>query len=108
MSTVANHLRRLRGLLQQQLFLEQSSAKIDTALTANGPALAAAWLRLLLNALNDRPSPPILVIPFDMSNLRRGLPVKLTAIKVVEGEITLTLEPLDAPEDRQKLIELRD
>ncbi|HEX4053667.1 MAG TPA: hypothetical protein VHX86_05335 [Tepidisphaeraceae bacterium] len=108
MSTVANHLRRLRGLLQQQLFLEQSSAKIDTALTANGPALAAAWLRLLLNALNDRPSPPILVIPFDMSNLRRGLPVKLTAIKVVEGEITLTLEPLDAPEDPQKLIELRD
>lgn len=103
-SAVADHLQRLRELLQQQLWLEQSDAKIDPALTANGPALAAAWLRLLLYALNDRPSAAILVIPFDMSNLRSGLPVKLTAIKVVEGEITLTLEPL-APEDQQMLVD---
>ncbi len=103
-SAVANHLQRLRELLEQQLWLEQSDAKIDPALTANGPALAAAWLRLLLYALDDRPCQAVLVIPFDMSNLRRGLPVKLTAIKVVEGEITLTLEPL-AQEDRQKLLD---
>jgi uncharacterized protein YpmS len=102
-SAVAKHLQRLQSLLQQQLSLEQPYAKLDPALTANGPALAVAWLRLLLSAMSNRPCDPILVIPFDMTNLRRGMPVNLTDIKVVEGSITLTLQPL-APDDRNKLL----
>ncbi|MGD0464407.1 MAG: hypothetical protein ABSB74_18135 [Tepidisphaeraceae bacterium] len=104
LSTVAGHMRRLQSLLRQQLFLEQRDVKIDSTLAANSSALAAAWLRLLLSAMNNRPSEPILLVPFDMSNLRRGMPVKLTAIKVVEGEVTLTMEPLSAG-DRKELMD---
>jgi len=103
LSAVAGHMRRLQSLLRQQLALEQPDVKIDPALTANGSALAAGWLRLILSAMNNRPCDPVLLIPFDMSNLRRGMPAKLTAIKVVEGEITLTMEPLAAG-DRKELI----
>jgi hypothetical protein len=98
LSAVAGRLRRLRILLQQQLGIERSHAKIDSTLTANGPAVAVAWLGLLLRAIDNRPSDPVLVIPFDMSNPRRGLPVKLTAIRVIDGWITLTVQPASQSE----------
>ena len=103
-SAVSDRLVHLRALLQEQLSVEQPSIRIDSAQTANGAALVASWLRLLLSSLNDRPADPVLIIPFDMSNLSRGFPVKLTAIKVVEGQITLTMEPL-TPDDGEKLLE---
>jgi uncharacterized protein YpmS len=103
-SAVSGRLIHLRFLLQQQLSVEQRSIRIDSAQTANSSALAASWLRLLLCSLTGRPDDPVLIIPFDMSNLSRGFPVKVTAIKIVEGQITLTLEPL-TPEDGDKLLE---
>jgi hypothetical protein len=103
-SAISNRLVRLRSLLRQQLSVERPSIRIDSAQTANGAALAASWLRLLLSSLNDRPADPVLIIPFDLSNLSRGFPVKLTAIKILEGQITLTMEPL-TPDDGQKLLE---
>lgn len=103
-SVVSAKLVRLRSLLQQQLSAEASSIRIDSAQTANGAALSASWLRLLLCSLNDRPADPVLIIPFDMSNLSHGFPVKVTDIKIVEGQITLTMEPL-TPDDSEKLLE---
>jgi uncharacterized protein YpmS len=103
-SAISDRLVRLRSLLQQQLSVEQPSIRIDSAQTANGAALAASWLRLLLSSLNGRPADPVLIIPFDLSNLSRGFPVKLTGIKIVEGQITLTMEPLTS-EDGDKLLE---
>jgi hypothetical protein len=101
LSAVASHMRRLQFLLRQQLSIEQPNVKIDAALSANGPALAASWLRLLLSAMDNRPCDPVLLIPFDMTNLRRAMPAKLTAIKVIEGQITLTMEPLSADQRRE-------
>ncbi|HEY1922239.1 MAG TPA: hypothetical protein VGG44_05695 [Tepidisphaeraceae bacterium] len=103
-SAVSSQLRRLQSLLQQELTLEQPTANIDPALTANRSALAAGWLHLLLSAMNNHPCDPVLLIPFDISNLRRGMPAKLTAIKVIEGQITLTVEPMPAA-DRNALVE---
>jgi hypothetical protein len=103
-AALAPHLRSLQLLLQQQLNLQRTTVTIDPALTANASALAASWLRLLLSALNDQPADPILIIPFNIANLHHGLPVKLTAIQIVPGQITLTLTPL-APEDRQALLQ---
>ncbi len=104
LSAVSTHLRRLQSLLREQLILQQPTVNIDPALTANRSALAAGWLRLLLSAMNNQPCDPVLLIPFDISNLRRGMPAKLTAMKVVEGEITLTVEPIPAA-DRKALID---
>jgi len=103
-AALASQLRSLQFLLQQQLNVQRSAVAIDPALTANASALSASWLRLLLSALNDQPADPILIIPFNITNLRHGLPVKLTAIQIVPGQITLTLIPL-APEDRQTFLQ---
>jgi hypothetical protein len=50
--------------------------------------------RLLLDGLNDGPSESILFVPFDLSDLHRAMPVKLSAIKVSQGQINLTFQPL--------------
>ena len=103
-AALAGQLRRLQFLLQQQLDLQRPTVSIDPALTANASALAASWLRLLLSALNDQPADPILIIPFNMANLHHGLPVKLSAIHIAPGQITLTLTPLSS-DDRPPLLQ---
>ena len=103
-SAVASQLERLQILLQQQLAEDQPGASIDPALAANTQALAASWLRLLLSALSDSAADPVLIIPFDMSNLKHGMPVKLTAIKITDAHITLTMDPV-SPDDRETIIQ---
>jgi hypothetical protein len=103
-AALAGQLRSLQFLLHQQLSIQRPAVAIDSALTANASALAASWLHLLLSALNDQPADPVLIIPFNITNLRHGLPVKLTAIRILPGQITLTLTPL-VPEDRQTLLD---
>jgi uncharacterized protein YpmS len=97
-SALSNQLARLEDLLSQQLAVEQSTVAIDPALTANSSALAASWLKLLLSALTDSSSDSVLIIPFDMTNLRRGLPVKLSSVQIAENQITLTVDPIATSE----------
>lgn len=103
-SALGTQLVRLEALLRQQSASEEPAVHIDSGQTANGAALAASWLRLLLCSLTDQPANPILIIPFDMSDLRRGFPVKLTAVEINEGRITLTMEPI-TPDEQGKLLE---
>jgi hypothetical protein len=103
-SALSDRLDRLQSLLKQQLSAQQRSIQIDSAQTANAAALASSWIRLLVCSLDDKPADPVLIIPFDMSNLKHGFPVKLTAIKIGEGEITLTLQTLDLS-DTAKMLE---
>jgi hypothetical protein len=103
-SMVQRYLDRLHLLLVQELEVERSNAKIDNALAANGSALAASWLRLLVSGLDGRATDPVLIIPFDMTHLKTGLPVTVTGVSVGEGQITLTLNPI-APDQRQEILE---
>jgi hypothetical protein len=95
-SVVADKLDRFTTYLRDRLSYYQQSADVDSTLTANGSAAAAGMTRLLLDGLNGNSSEPILFVPFDLSHLRRALPVKLSAVKISRGQITLTLEPLSA------------
>lgn len=95
-SALSDHLNRLRALLQEQLASERQSANVDAVDTANGAALGASWLRLLICSMTGQATEPLLIIPFSMSNFHQGFPVKVTAIAITEGRITLTLEPLGA------------
>ena len=103
-SVAAPYFQRLQAVLEDKLAEEQPYVQIDRTMTANAQALAASWLKLLLSSLAARPSDPTLIIPFDLAHLSRGLPVKLTNIKVEDGQITLTVQPL-TPDDRQSLFE---
>jgi uncharacterized protein YpmS len=100
-SAVAGKMKRLEFLLEQQLLQKQPDVRIDESQTANGPAVAASWIEHLLAAMNEEPTDPTVIIPFDMTDLRRGLPVKVTGIKVVEGSISLTLETVSASEENK-------
>jgi len=102
-SAVAGKMQRLQFLLEQQLWQKQRYVRIDESLTANGPAVAASWIQHLLAAMNEQPTDPTVIIPFDMTDLRRGLPVKVIAMKVVQGSISLTLEAVSA-EEREPLL----
>jgi hypothetical protein len=93
-SVVADKLDRLNTYLKGRLAFYQQTANVDPTLTANGSAVVAGMTRLLLDALNDGPSEPILFVPFDLSNLHRAMPVKLSGVKISRGQIALTVQPL--------------
>jgi hypothetical protein len=103
-SAAAPYFQRLEIILQDQLSNELPYVNIDRTMTANGYALASCWIRLLLAGLSGEPADSNLIIPFDLAHLNRGLPVKLSAISLDNGQITITLQPL-SPEERQPLID---
>jgi len=72
--------------------------------TANPDAVEAAMAELLMDVLNDRPGRPILFLPYDVSNSRHSLPVKLIAVEIVNKALVLTLQPLSS-EERQTLLD---
>ena len=103
-SAAAPYFQRLEVILQDQLANELPYVNVDRTMTANGYALASCWIRLLLAGLSGQPADSNIIIPFDLSHLDRGLPVKLDAITLDDGQITITLQPL-SPGDRQPLID---
>jgi len=102
-SAIAGRLQRLQALLREQLDLWQESADIDQTLTANASAVEATMTKLLLDAINNRASEPLIFVPFDLGNLRHALPVRLSALEVGEGTITMTLQPLPL-DDRMTIL----
>jgi uncharacterized protein YpmS len=106
-SVVANKVERFTRYLRDRLSIYVQTANLDPTLTANGAAVEAGYTRLLLEGLNGGSSAPILFVPFDLGNFHRAMPVKLSAIKLSQGQVTLTLEPLSDSEQAtvQDLIE---
>lgn len=102
-SAIAGRLQRLQALLREQLDIWQESADIDQTLTANASAVEATMTKLLLDAINNRASDPLFFVPFDLGNLRHALPVRLSAVEVGEGTITMTLQPLPL-DDRMTIL----
>jgi len=93
-SVVASKVDRFTKYLRERLSTYQQTANIDPTLTANGAAIEAGYTRLLLDGLNYGASAPILFVPFDLGNFHSAMPVKLSALKVSQGQVTLTLVPL--------------
>jgi hypothetical protein len=73
-------------------------------MNADSAAVTASWTKLLLSALLGRPTDTYLIIPPDPAHSNRGLPVRLTALQLDDGQITLTLEPITSA-DRQSLLD---
>ena len=63
--------------------------------------------RLLLNALNDRPSDGVVFVPFQLGDIRHALAVALTQINVSDGSLTVTLEPLTSAEQAALLTRIK-
>ena len=81
----------------------QQGAEIRPNGSANTDTVATAMGELLIDILNNRPAPPVLFLPYDLSNGRRSLPVKLTSVQIADRTLMLTVEPL-SPSERQALL----
>jgi hypothetical protein len=94
----------LEAAITRNLRIWQHGADIRPDGTANSDAVEAAMTELLLDVLSNRPARPVLFLPYDVSNGRRSLPVKLTGMEITNKALVLTLQPLSAPE-RQVLLD---
>ena len=94
----------LESAMERNLPAWQRGAEIRPDGTANSDTVEAAMTELLLDVLNNRPARPILFLPYDVSNSRRSLPVKVTGVEITNKALVLTLQPLSAPE-RQALLD---
>lgn len=96
--------RRLEQSVLARLPEWQARTEVGPDGTANSDAVAAAMGEMLLNVLNDRPTDPVLFLPYSIQQNHRSLPVKLTGVQVADKMLTLTVEPMNAVE-RQTLVE---
>jgi hypothetical protein len=97
---VQGKLSKVENMLREWLPEWQKEAKIETA-GANADAVKAAMTELLLNTLHDKPSQAIFFMPIGD---HKNVPVKLSDVKVTDGSITMTVQPLTA-EDRKAALE---
>jgi hypothetical protein len=93
--------------MEQPLPRWQAGADILSNGTANSDAVAAAMSELLMDVLNDRPAPPVLFLPYDVSNRHRSLPVKLTHVGIASKTLTLEVQPLTPSQRHELLASLR-
>jgi hypothetical protein len=102
-AVIGGQLQKMRDSLQEELTFWQRSADVDQTMTANATAVESGMSRLLLDAMNDKESSPLFFVPFDLQDLHHALAVRVSAIEVSDGSLTLTLEPLTA-DDRSDVL----
>ena len=84
------------------------SAQIDAGGAANSEAVSALLLGLVVDALENRASSDILLLPlFAQGEREKALPVRVKALTIENGQITLTVQYLSAKERESLLAELR-
>jgi hypothetical protein len=96
-------LGELRQMLADGLAEDQTDVHISTSMVANPQAASASWTRMLIDAIDGRPSEPIIFLPFDLRVTSQLLAVHVTDVQISDGSITLTFEPIGT--DRRKEIE---
>jgi hypothetical protein len=84
--------------LRKQLPAAANRARIESDGSASNSLIQAQTLRLLIDALEDRPAEPIVFFPYIQDFRRHFLPVRLTRIDIVDHELQLTARPLDRDE----------
>jgi len=92
----AKHRDKLIAQVRAKLPALQGEATLDESGVANNAAGQAALSRLLLSSIDQRPMPAALFMP--RGDGAKQLPVRLTGVKVAEGQLTLTAAPLELPE----------
>lgn len=94
----------LTDRLEKPLPQWQSGAQIRPNGTANSDTVSAAMSELLVNILNDHPAEPVLFLPYDVTNGRHSLPVKVINVVIANKTLTLEVQPL-TPAERKDLLE---
>jgi hypothetical protein len=97
---------RLADSVKGKLPNFQRLARMDsTSGATNGAGVAAAMTKLLLSVLSDQPADPVVFLPLDD---KRGLPAKLTAVRIADGALNLTVEAITPREREEFLARIRE
>ena len=84
----------------------RAKADITPRAGANNAAASASMSELLIDALHDRPSNPVLFLPIAGSS--GSLPVQITDVSIGNQTLQLTVRPLTADEQKLLLAHIRD
>lgn len=101
-----------RGVLVKtmtdMLTTARRSADLDAGGAANSQAVSALLLGMAVDALENRASSDILLLPlFAQGEREKALPVRVKTLEIENGQITLTVQYLSAKERESLLAELR-
>jgi len=91
----AKHRDKLAAQVKSKLPALQAETMVDDSGVANNAAGHAALSRLFLSSIDHRSMPAAIFMPRDG---KKQLPVRLTGVKVEDGQLTLTAAPLELPE----------
>jgi hypothetical protein len=85
---------RFRDSLARQLADAQAQAEITADGIANRNAAKCAWEKLALAALDSSCAEALILLPFDPTNSRDFVPLRLSRLDLSGGWVALTLSPL--------------
>ncbi|HEX4125054.1 MAG TPA: hypothetical protein VHY37_10050 [Tepidisphaeraceae bacterium] len=94
--------------LRKQLPPQAKRAALAADGSANDALIQAETLRLLIDALEDRPAEPIVFFPYIQDFRRYFLPVHLTQIDIANHAMSLSARPLDREETAALLERVHD
>ncbi len=97
--------KRLAALVQYKLPKMQQQAHIDASGAANASAIGAAMAKLLLSTLDREPAEATFFLP--LLDQPRGMPVRLTAVRIENKTLTMTVETLNEPQRKTLLDRIR-
>jgi uncharacterized protein YpmS len=106
-SIVAAKLKELRQNLVDAVQEDQSRALMSPMMAADSAAAAADFIRLFVDAIDGKPSPALMFVPFDLQDWNQCLVVRITAVDVEDGLITLTLTPIPSDQRQTVLDEIK-
>jgi hypothetical protein len=95
---LGDRLDRLHFWLVGRLTKNQQWSEVDATMVADTCAVGAVTTQLLLDAMDGNASEPLAFVPFNLSNRQQSLTVRISAISVIQGSMTLTLQPIPVTE----------
>jgi uncharacterized protein YpmS len=99
---VSGYEGKITDALRHHLPAWQRGAAFDDSGAANSPLICASLAKHCIRIFDHAPSEPVLFLPIFAQ--RGSVPVRLTQVKIDDGSLTLTVEPMTR-EQQGKLIE---
>lgn len=102
---ISKYQTRLTSGIARKLPAWQQSADIDANGAANANAIAASAAKLLVRMLRHEPAEPVLFLP--VFGQRGSVPVRIQAVEITDGEMSMTIQPMSREEQVELLKRIR-
>lgn len=107
-AVLGNYRDRLTNAIDRRMPQWRRDAQIDSTGTPNTSAVAAAMGDLAARIIAHEPADAVLFLPMLDQQLRpRSVPVRLTDLSIAHRTLTLTVQPMTAPERAELLARIR-